>query len=39
MPYDSVEWPARSLLGAVPSEARRELLGLGCRRGSRPGRC
>ncbi|WP_298560749.1 Crp/Fnr family transcriptional regulator [Streptomyces luteogriseus] len=29
MPYDSVEWPARSLLGAVPSEARRELLGLG----------
>ncbi|GAA4315010.1 Crp/Fnr family transcriptional regulator [Streptomyces venetus] len=29
MPYSSVEWPARSLLGVVAPEARRELLELG----------
>lgn len=29
MPYRSVEWPARSLLGAVAPDARRELLELG----------
>ncbi|MFI0710761.1 Crp/Fnr family transcriptional regulator [Streptomyces inhibens] len=29
MPYSSAEWPARSLLGVVSPEARRELLGLG----------
>jgi CRP-like cAMP-binding protein len=31
MPQSSVEWPLRSLLGAVPSQARQELLGLGVR--------
>ncbi|MBB3080147.1 Crp/Fnr family transcriptional regulator [Streptomyces violarus] len=29
MPYSSAEWPARSLLGTVPPEARGELLELG----------
>ncbi|WP_432139610.1 MULTISPECIES: Crp/Fnr family transcriptional regulator [unclassified Streptomyces] len=31
MPYSSVQWPRRSLLGAVREEARRELLAAGVR--------
>lgn len=29
MPYSSMEWPARSLLGVLSPQARQELLGLG----------
>ncbi|MFE2811246.1 Crp/Fnr family transcriptional regulator [Streptomyces nigra] len=32
MPYGSVEWPARSLLGVLSPQARQEVLGLGVRK-------
>jgi len=32
MPYNSVEWPARSLLGVLSPQARQELLALGVQR-------
>ncbi|MFJ9962744.1 Crp/Fnr family transcriptional regulator [Streptomyces avermitilis] len=36
-PYDSEEWPARSLLGVLSPPARRELLGLGVETRFEPG--